>query len=315
MKDPEAPPGASSNEPAWGTAPGTGRGDAERVAATGHEDPGTPPGSGEDDRGKGDPAQSSAPSHGGGRWSWTTAALVAATLGVLLVVAVLATEAVTARRGWAHVGGLYAAAGAAVVAVGAVVWRRGSRGVAGATRALVALLTGTVVLTAWVTVDVMTAGGPGYGPGSSLRGYPLGGGHDEGPEIGAASDRVWYGESVRYTDGLVVSVAAPQPYTPTEHAAGHEDGHPHVVRLRVRVTNGTGRVLEPAGLDVQPVSGGLVARKVYDYAPDVLLDRPDEIARGTSAEWDLVYSVHDPEDVIVGVDPTWANYAVAVFSW
>lgn len=310
MKDPTSPPGASSREPAWGTAPGTEPEPAEVGGSSDPEDPQAPSASGESD-----PAGAATTARARGRWSWTTAALVAATLGVLLVLAVLATEAVTARRGWAHVGGLYAVAGAAVVAVGAVVWRRGTRGVAGATRALVALLTGTVVLTAWVTVDVMTAGGPGYGPGSSLRGYPLGGGHDEVPEIDAASDRVWYGESVRYADGLVVSVAAPQPYTPSEHASERESDHPHAVRLRVRVTNGTGRVLEPAGLDLQPVSGGLVARKVYDYAPDVLLDRPDEIARGTSAEWDVVYNVYDPEDVAVGVDPTWASYAVAVFSW
>ncbi|UKJ65314.1 hypothetical protein H1Q78_08395 [Cellulosimicrobium cellulans] len=310
MEDSTTSPGARASEPAWGTAPGAEPAPAEGAGSPDPEASGTSPAPGE-----GDPVPVATTARPRGRWSWTTAALVAATLGVLLVVAVLATEAVTARRGWAHVGGLYAVAGAAVVAVGAVVWRRGTRGVAGATRALVALLTGTVVLTTWVTVDVMTAGGPGYGPGSSLRGYPLGGGSDEGPEIDAASDRVWYGESVRYADGLVVSVAAPQPYTPTEHASERENDHPHAVRLRVRVTNGTGRVLEPAGLDVQPVSGGLVARKVYDYAPDVLLDRPEEIARGTSAEWDLVYNVHDPEDVAVGVDPTWASYAVAVFSW
>ncbi|MFJ4233689.1 hypothetical protein [Cellulosimicrobium cellulans] len=310
MKDPASSPGASAREPAWGTAPGTERDRAEGGRAPDPEAPGTPP----TPRGEGEtvPAARARPR---GRWSWATAALVAATLGVLLVVAVLATETVTARRGWAHVGGLYAVAGAAVVAVGAVVWRRGTRGVAGATRALVALLTGTVVLTAWVTVDVMTGGGPGYGAGSSLRGYPFGGGYDEGPEIGAASDRVWYGESVRYTDGLVVSVSAPQPYTPTEDASVREDDHPHAVRLRVRVTNGTGQEVDPGGLDLQPVSGGLVARRVFDYAPDVLLDDPDTIARGTSAEWDLVYNVYDPEDVAVGLEPTWANYAVAVFSW
>ncbi|MGN6240113.1 MAG: hypothetical protein ACTHNI_10255 [Cellulosimicrobium cellulans] len=300
--------------PAWGTAPEAGP--APTSASTGAAAPGPADPGGEPHAGTA--GGSVEPAAGSGhrrRWSWTTAALVAATLGVLLVVAVLATEAATARRGWAHVGGLYAVAGAAVVAVGAVVWRRGTRGVAGATRALVALLAGTVVLTAWVTVDVMTAGGPGYGPGSSLRGYPLGGGYDEGPEIGAASDRVWYGESVRYADGLVVAVSAPQPYTPTEDATEREDDHPDAVRLRVRVTNGTGQEVDPDGLELQPVSGGLVARRVFDYAPDVLLDDPDTIARGTSAEWDLVYNVYDPEDVVVGLEPTWANYAVAVFSW
>ncbi|MCO7272449.1 MULTISPECIES: hypothetical protein [Cellulosimicrobium] len=299
--------------PAWGTAPEAGP--APTSASTPAAAPGPAPGGDPHagtDGGSGEPATGSGHRR---RWSWTTAALVAATLGVLLVVAVLATEAVTARRGWAHVGGLYAVAGAAVVAVGAVVWWRGTRGVVGATRALVALLAGTVVLTAWVTVDVMTAGGPGYGPGSSLRGYPFGGGYDEGPEIGAASDRVWYGESVRYADGLVVAVSAPQPYTPTEDATKREDDYPHAVRLRVRVTNGTGQEIDPDGLELQPVSGGLVARTVYDYAPEVLLDEPDTIARGTSAEWDLVYNVYDPEDVVVGVEPTWANYAVAVFSW
>ncbi|WP_426309095.1 hypothetical protein [Cellulosimicrobium sp. E-16] len=310
MEDPTTSPGARTSEPAWGTAPGAEPAAAERGGSPDPETPATPPAPGE-----GDPVPAATTARPRGRWSWATAGLVAATLGVLLVVAVLVTETVTARRGWAHVGGLYAVAGAVVVAVGAVVWRRGTRGVAGATRALVALLTGTVVLTAWVTVDVMTGGGTGYGLGSSLRGYPLGGGYDEGPEIGAASDRVWYGESVRYTDGLVVSVSAPQPYTPTEDASVREDDHPHAVRLRVRVTNGTGQEVDPGGLDLQPVSGGLVARRVFDYAPDVLLDDPDTIARGTSAEWDLVYNVYDPEDVAVGLEPTWANYAVAVFSW
>lgn len=310
MEDTTASPGARSSEPAWGTAPGAGPAPAEGGVSPDPEVAGTPPAPDE-----GDPVPAATRAQPRGRWSWTTAALVAATLGVLLVVAVLVTETVTARRGWAHVGGLYAVAGAAVVVVGAVVWRRGTRGVAGATRALVALLTGTAVLTAWVTVDVMTGGGPGYGLGSSLRGYPLGGGYDEGPEIGAASDRVWYGESVRYTDGLVVSVSAPQPYRPTEDATEREDDHPHAVRLRVRVTNGTGQEIDPDGLELQPVSGGLVARRVFDYAPDVLLDDPDTIARGTSAEWDLVYNVYDPEDVAVGLEPTWANYAVSVFSW
>ena len=310
MEDPTTSPGARASEPAWGTAPGAKPAPAEGGGSPDPEASGTSPAPGE-----GDPVPVATTARPRGWWSWTTAALVAATLGVLLVVAVLVTETVTARRGWAHVGGLYAVAGAAVVAVGAVVWRRGTRGVAGATRALVALLAGTVVLTTWVTVDVMTAGGPGYGPGSSLRGYPFGGGYDEGPEIGAASDRVWYGESVRYTDGLVVAVSAPQPYTPTEDVLEREDDYPDSVRLRVRVTNGTGQEIDPDGLELQPVSGGLVARKVYDYAPDVLLDDPDAIARGTSAEWDLVYNVYDPEDVVVGVEPTWGNYAVAVFSW
>ncbi|MGO2702279.1 MAG: hypothetical protein ACTIAJ_16365, partial [Cellulosimicrobium funkei] len=241
--------------------------------------------------------------------------LVTACLGVLLVGAVLLTEAMTARMGWAHVGWLYPVAGAVVLTVGAVAWRRGTRGVPGATRALVALLAGTAVVTTWVAVDLVPASGPGYGVGSSLRGYPLGGGSDDGPEITAVSDRVWFGDSVRYADGLVVSVSAPQAYTPSEHAAVRDGDPPDSVRVRVRLTNGTGRAVDPGSIDVQPVSGGLVARRVYDYAPDVLLERPDLVARGSSGEWDLVYAVHDPEDVTVALEPTWANYAVAVFSW
>ncbi len=116
---------------------------------------------------------------------------------------------------------------------------------AGATRALVALLAGTVVVTTWVAVDVVPATGPGYGVGSSLRGYPLGGGSDDGPEITAVSDRVWFGESVRYADGLVVSVSAPQAYTPSEHAAVRDGDPPDSVRVRVRLTNGTGRAVDP----------------------------------------------------------------------
>ena len=47
-------------------------------------------------------------------------------------------DALTARMGWAHVGWLYPVAGAVVLTVGAVAWRRGTRGVPGATRARVA---------------------------------------------------------------------------------------------------------------------------------------------------------------------------------
>ncbi|ARK05025.1 hypothetical protein ACH473_16165 [Cellulosimicrobium funkei] len=311
--DPRTPPDDAAPAPAWGTAPGAAGEREPAPSAPGPAEP-SPPADGGERPAPGDPEP--APTAQPARVRRPgTGVLVTACLGVLLVGAVLVTEAMTARWGWAHVGWLYPVAGAVVLTVGAVAWRRGTRGVPGATRALVALLAGTVVVTTWVAVDVVPAAGPGYGVGSSLRGYPLGGGSDDGPEITAVSDRVWFGDSVRYADGLVVSVSAPQAYTPSEHAAVRDGDPPDSVRVRVRLTNGTGRAVDPGSIDVQPVSGGLVARRVYDYAPDVLLERPDLVARGSSGEWDLVYAVHDPEDVTVALEPTWANYAVAVFSW
>lgn len=324
-KDPAGPPeDAAPTVPAWGTAPGAeGPGEpaagaaapapAEAAPAPTEPDPGGGSGQASDDP---EPAATAAPVLStAGRSAarrWDGAAVVAACAGVLLVVAALATEVASSWRGWAHVGVPYALAGVAVLVVGALARRRGARGA----RTLVALLTGTAVLTAWVTVDVVPSFGPGYAVATSLRGYPLGsGGGEDGVRIGAAADRVWFGESVRYDDGLVVSVSAPRPYTLSEYATEREDDHPHYVRIRVRVTNGTSRVVDPRDLEIQPVSGGLVPRRVYDFAPDALLERPDTIERGTSGEWDVVYTVYDPEDVTVAVEPAWASYAVAVFSW
>ena len=302
--------GRRSTAPAWGTAPG--------AEGAGGSAPEASPGAGETEGAGSATAPATAPAlptRATTRWWRPGLPTVVAGAGALLVVAVLVTEVVTARRGWAHVGAFYPLAALVLIAFGAVRWRRGTRGVQDATRALVALLSGAVVLTTWVTVDVLPVPGSLHSRVTTLHGYPLGRSSDDSVGVRAVvSDRVWFGESVRYTDGLVLSVSAPQGYTPTEHASTSPHDHPSHVRFRVRLTNGTGDAVDPMELDVQPVSGGLVARKTYDYAPDTLLDRPESVASGTTAEWDLVYNVYDPQDVTVAVAPTWARYDPAVFS-
>ena len=97
--DPRTPPDDAAPAPAWGTAPGAAGEREPAPSAPGPAEP-SPPADGEEPPASGDPEPAPTAQPARARRPGT-GVLVTACLGVLLVGAVLLTEAMTARMGWA----------------------------------------------------------------------------------------------------------------------------------------------------------------------------------------------------------------------
>src|SRR5689334_4341570 len=74
-----------------------------------------------------------------------------------------------------------------------------------------------------------------------------------------------FGQTKIYTDGIAVTVTAPQPYTPSASAAGVQAGESAFV-VTITITNGTSGNFDPAVVRVSAQGGGVEASEIFDSA-------------------------------------------------
>lgn len=122
-----------------------------------------------------------------------------------------------------------------------------------------------------------------------------------------------FGETVVYEDGLEVSISAPEPFTPSEAAAGGEN-HPSHVRFDVTVTNGTDAPYEPVLIYLSASSAGAEGDQIFDFANGLEGGPTTTVLPGESVTFPAAFGVNDPADVLVQLAPGMFDYDDALFS-
>jgi hypothetical protein len=111
-----------------------------------------------------------------------------------------------------------------------------------------------------------------------------------------------FGTPVTYENGLTVTVSGPEPYTPSNTAAG-EEGFTQFVRLSISVSNGTTEPYEPVLFTTNVQSGVTEGSQVFDYANNLGGSPSTAVLPGRELTWQMGFGVTDVNDLIVEVTP------------
>ncbi|NII51559.1 DUF4190 domain-containing protein [Frigoribacterium endophyticum] len=127
----------------------------------------------------------------------------------------------------------------------------------------------------------------------------------------ASSENAVFGDVWSYDDGISVSVSAPQPFTPSETAAGADQAA--AVVFTVTVQNDTGANYDPIEAYSSVSSAGVEASQVFDSAQGLMGSPSTAVPAGQSATWQEVYSVSDPAQLVYQIAPGY-DYDAAIFT-
>jgi hypothetical protein len=113
-----------------------------------------------------------------------------------------------------------------------------------------------------------------------------------------------FGDTWTYEDGLVLTVSAPEPFEPSEYAAGHEAFPNHLV-FEVRIVNGTDAPFDPSGVYASVQSGNVEGSEIYDES---LIGPPQTtLLPGREAVWRTGWAVADPADLVLEITPSFEH--------
>jgi hypothetical protein len=136
------------------------------------------------------------------------------------------------------------------------------------------------------------------------------------PEAPVARDLA-FGETMTWDDGVALTVAAPEPYTPSDFAVGATQANNVVFTLTI-INNST-EDLQPLPLPTLS-SGGQEVSQIFDigsdvFAPgdDVGFPPADTIEPGGSVSWRAAWSLDDPSSLTLEVSPSFL-YPSATFT-
>ena len=116
-----------------------------------------------------------------------------------------------------------------------------------------------------------------------------------------------------WENGVQLSVSAPEPYTPSEFAAGAD--LPDNLVFTITIRNDSSENLEPTPFP-QLSSGGQEASQIFDVSADgqeVSVPPTTVILPGQSVTWRAAWSVADPNALTMQVAPSF-EYQDAIFT-
>lgn len=135
---------------------------------------------------------------------------------------------------------------------------------------------------------------------------------EAGPEDGAPAPTSPQGTGVQafgstyvYDDGLAVTISSPQPYEPSEYAAG-TDGFTHFIVVDVTVVNQTGAPWDPALFYSTLQSANQEASEVFD-SPTLSGPPSTTLLDGREAVFQIGFGVADPADLVLEVTPDFSH--------
>ena len=120
-----------------------------------------------------------------------------------------------------------------------------------------------------------------------------------------------WGTQVPFPDFMIVSVSAPEPYTPSESAA-MESGYTGAVKVTVTMKNTTKAPLDSMTLTTSATTGDRPAPAIYDSANDVNGNPYSTILPGASINFVEAYSVDEGQPFVVTVE-SWEAEAFTMF--
>jgi hypothetical protein len=211
---------------------------------------------------------------------------------------------------WIFLGGILALVGL-VLGVVALLKKRGSRLLAIIGTSVSAL---ALVISVIVTIVTIVAAASAIDQinesleSTSVSQAPTAEAEDDAAET--TTENVAFGETVTYDDGIAVTVSAPEPFTPSEYAAG-ADQAANVV-LTITIQNGTDANFDPALAYPTVASNGVEGSSVFD-SDDTLNSPSTAVPAGQSVSWRAAFSVADPAQLILEISPGPFEYDSIVY--
>lgn len=110
-----------------------------------------------------------------------------------------------------------------------------------------------------------------------------------------------FGSRFTYEDGLVVQVAKPAPFKPSEYAAAEPAAS--YLSFKVTIINGTGKRYDPALFTVSVQSNDTEANEVYDSENGFKGSPDTAVLPGRESSFKVGFGVPNPKDLVVEVSP------------
>lgn len=127
-----------------------------------------------------------------------------------------------------------------------------------------------------------------------------------------AVDTLSFGQTMVWEDDVELTVSAPEPYTPSEYAAGADLASNLV--FTITITNNSTENLEPLPYP-RLASGGQEGSQIFDVSEsgDIGVPPTTVILPGQSVTWQSAWSVADPNSLTMQIAPSF-DYDDAVFT-
>ena len=125
-----------------------------------------------------------------------------------------------------------------------------------------------------------------------------------GPAAETAPSVLSFGETASWDDGLEVTIAVPEAFTPSETALEFMAAeHLHYVKLGIRVVNGTTVPYDASQFLISAQSSNQEAEVVFDTESGLDGGPMTAVLPGREAEFFYGFGVSDPADLVVEVAP------------
>ncbi|AYG04731.1 hypothetical protein [Gryllotalpicola protaetiae] len=158
-----------------------------------------------------------------------------------------------------------------------------------------------------------TSGAPSGGPAPATSDAAT----TPAPTKTAASQNAKFGETYKWSDGLAVTISAPQPFTPSQYAAGVTAGQQNLI-FTITINNGTTQNVDAGLSQMTLTSGGTAASSITEIGGpqgDVTgLGPQTPVLPGQSVSWKAAFSVANPADLTSQFSITDFNHKPAIFT-
>ncbi|MFC5788795.1 DUF2510 domain-containing protein [Agromyces tardus] len=132
------------------------------------------------------------------------------------------------------------------------------------------------------------------------------------PEPGPVGNLA-FGDTMVWEDDVELTVSAPEPYTPTEFAAGADQASQ--LAFTMTITNNSTENLQPV-VYTRLSSGGQEASQIFDVTADgtqIGVPPTTVVLPGESVTWTEAWSVADPNSLTMQIAPSF-DYEDAIFT-
>lgn len=174
------------------------------------------------------------------------------------------------------------------------------------------ILLGTIIVLIIIAVAASSGGGSSARPTAASGSSQLVAPPPPAAPPAPSSTTNHFGDATRFTDGLTVSVAAPQPFTPSDSAAGWTPGQ-KASTFAITVTNGSQQNYDPRLLSTSVRSGQTEGSQIFDTARGLEGPPSTAVLPGQSVTFSVGFTVADPGSVVVQVTPGF-QYNNAIFT-
>jgi hypothetical protein len=110
-----------------------------------------------------------------------------------------------------------------------------------------------------------------------------------------------FGDTYEWSDGIAMTVSAPEPYEPSETAAFDESAA--YLLFTITLVNGSDKPHDPTMVYPTVQSGNVEATTVYDSENGIGGGPSTDVLPGRESMWEVAFGVQDPEDLVFEVSP------------